>query len=340
MKSHPDIDPYRSRLTSSAFDRALLFDGLRVEELDALFRANGERPNWKAIARRGPIQASIKGDSQANLAEIKAQTQPRSLSGGVAHLASDHVGAVELDADHNFDERLLPEPMNLLFAQQWARLGLFPLHAAALRWQGHGILLLGDQGAGKSSLVLAALAHGAEVISDDWLLMGCHNSEIRAERLREFLMFRPGQTWDRFRNGFGKRSENRVEPAPDNQNSIRRIPDGRLVHCIAEDDPRYPEWTSLNRCLVLRAPNDIKSINPPEPKRPARSTLEPVNQSTLLAALIEAAMPILMTQRFSAERDRLFKQFQALASQLSARQAISGLDLIENPTTVMDRLFG
>jgi len=51
-------------------------------------------------------------------------------------------------------------------------------------------------------------------------------------------------------------------------------------------------------------------------------------------------MPILMTQRFSAERDRLFKQFQALASQLSARQAISGLDLIENPASVMDRLFG
>ena len=82
----------------------------------------------------------------------------------------------EPDADrHNL---LLPQALHLLLTQQWARAGLMPVHACAFSIAGQGILALGDRGAGKSSLVLAALAAGARIVSDDWLLLGLDTDQV------------------------------------------------------------------------------------------------------------------------------------------------------------------
>ena len=45
------------------------------------------------------------------------------------------------------------------------------LHATALAYEGHGVLILGASGAGKSSLALDLMAFGAELICDDAILL-------------------------------------------------------------------------------------------------------------------------------------------------------------------------
>jgi hypothetical protein len=46
-------------------------------------------------------------------------------------------------------------------------LGLVPLHAAAVGVQGRGLLLMGDSGAGKSTIALHCLLQGLELLSED-----------------------------------------------------------------------------------------------------------------------------------------------------------------------------
>ena len=41
------------------------------------------------------------------------------------------------------------------------------LHASCVAWQGHGALILGQSGAGKSALALQLMALGADLVSDD-----------------------------------------------------------------------------------------------------------------------------------------------------------------------------
>ena len=40
-------------------------------------------------------------------------------------------------------------------------------HASCVAWQGHGALILGQSGAGKSALALQLMAFGADLVSDD-----------------------------------------------------------------------------------------------------------------------------------------------------------------------------
>ena len=40
-------------------------------------------------------------------------------------------------------------------------------HASCVAWQGHGALILGQSGAGKSALALQLMALGADLVSDD-----------------------------------------------------------------------------------------------------------------------------------------------------------------------------
>ena len=312
--THPD----RCQIRSLAFDRSLHVAGLSAAEFEGLFRADRLRPDWPAIANRGPIRIHCgEDDLSTPTRSTPLDITQESCSGGKALLSSGRAGEVRLDPDVRPDDRLLPAPLNLLLAQQWARQGLFPLHAAALRWQGQGLLILGGQGAGKSSLVLAALDQGADIISDDWLLLGGHNEEARAERLREFLMFRPGPTWEAFGSTLGGRLD------------LRQNRDGRYLHAIAKENADFPAWTRLHRCLLLQ---------PPGSERPALTSIASLDHSTLLARLVEAAMPILMTQRFPMERDQLFNCLRALISSLPAISAITGLDLVARPGQVLERL--
>ncbi len=84
--------------------------------------------------------------------------------------------------------------------------GLFPLllgrgycdlHAAGLHWQGHGFLLVGDAGSGKSTATLALVAAGARYASDDALLLHTGAQGVRAVGFRHKLAIDPvhGERW-------------------------------------------------------------------------------------------------------------------------------------------------
>ncbi len=85
-------------------------------------------------------------------------------------------------------------------------MGLFPLllgrgycdlHAAGLNWQGHGLLLVGDAGCGKSTATLALVAAGARYASDDALLLHTGAQGIRAVGFRHKVAIDPahGERW-------------------------------------------------------------------------------------------------------------------------------------------------
>lgn len=50
-------------------------------------------------------------------------------------------------------------------------------HGTALYWNGHGIILTGPPCCGKSTLAMALINHGAELIADDQILISKKNDE-------------------------------------------------------------------------------------------------------------------------------------------------------------------
>jgi hypothetical protein len=67
--------------------------------------------------------------------------------------------------------------------------GLVPLHAAAISHRGRGLLLMGDSGAGKSTVALQCLLHGLEILSEDGVFV--RPADLRATGLANFLHLQP-----------------------------------------------------------------------------------------------------------------------------------------------------
>lgn len=60
-----------------------------------------------------------------------------------------------------------------------------PIHASAFAYKGAGCLILGESGAGKSSLVASALVHGATLIADDRLTLHSEGGVLYADAVPE-----------------------------------------------------------------------------------------------------------------------------------------------------------
>jgi len=310
------LDDRFCALRSDAFSTSLHCRGLSGSEFAGLFSSGSRRPDWHRLAEGLPLQIGLAGELPLEASQPSPGPWLVMDQGEVA-LTSDQPGQARIDPGADLDERLLPQPLHLLLAQQWARLGLFPLHAAAIEWQDRGVLLLGQRAAGKSSLVLAALAHGARIVSDDWLLVGRDAAgQWRAERLRQFLMLRPGRILDTF-----------SQPLPPDLIATR---DGRRVWPIGPGQAQFPAELKLDRCLWLDTPVDA---------RPARSVIGRIDQAKLLARLIESAMPILLTRNYPVETAALMDAFRALSTGLLVHTAVSGQDLLDKPAQVLERLL-
>jgi hypothetical protein len=65
---------------------------------------------------------------------------------------------------------------------------LVPLHAACVALQGRGLLLMGDTGAGKSTLSLQCLLNGLDFLSEDSVFVDAHT--LRATGIANFLHVR------------------------------------------------------------------------------------------------------------------------------------------------------
>ena len=82
------------------------------------------------------------------------------------------VARVFVQSPQPSDLYLLSHPvMSLVLMEVLKRRGLYPLHAAGLALEGHGVLLAGTSGAGKSTLSVALARGGFSFLSDDTVFL-------------------------------------------------------------------------------------------------------------------------------------------------------------------------
>jgi hypothetical protein len=82
-------------------------------------------------------------------------------------------------------------PFRWLFDGLAARRGMSTLHAAAVGLDGHGMLIAGRGGIGKSTMALACLGDGLDYIGDDYCLLD-HGKEPRVHALYSTAKWRRG----------------------------------------------------------------------------------------------------------------------------------------------------
>jgi hypothetical protein len=90
---------------------------------------------------------------------------------------------VFVEAPQESDLYLLSHPvLSVLLMELMKRRGLYPLHAAGLALDGHGVLLAGTSGAGKSTLSVALARRGFSFLSDDTVFLQSNPSgwQVRA----------------------------------------------------------------------------------------------------------------------------------------------------------------
>ncbi len=305
------------RLEATAIRTMLDIRGLAPRDVTNALGLGKQRFEW--TTRRGQIELSV--DNPA--ATVKAPTSVfnHDFDDGQVCLTSGGPGQLTFSHRHRHaGEAMLPASFNLLLAQQWARTGNIPLHAAAFRHSGRNILALGRQGSGKSTLGMAAIAAGGQLVSDDWILAAAPDrSQPMVERMRNFIMLRPGPATTRL---LAQTHGLRFEEAPGH---------GKWVHWL--DDEPHPQLPASGRI------DEIWWVTRPHGGRAEASQKTPIDGARILAALIESAMPLLFSARFPHERDMLLKACQRMISNCKCYQAVTGLDLIRNPTATLQHLI-
>jgi len=299
------------------FDAPIEVKGLSAKVMAGLFNgAASARAYWKPALQ---LTAALAGHPESPGPE----TLEQDLDDGRAVLRSGCPGKVMVESGHRLSEDLLqPQSLYLLLAQQWARAGLMLVHGAAFEFEGHGVLALGDRGAGKSVLTMAALAAGAKVVSDDWVMVGtAADGTVRAERLREFLMLRHGLVHDRLLSLPG------LKPV-----QLRNRPKSVVrMH----DQPDSLQSCFARVCRVDR----LWLLQRPRAGRTGSSKCSPAQPAGALSAIIRATMPILFSSRFALEAAALRKSTEVVLSGKRPFSICTGPDLLDNPSKVIASLL-
>lgn len=210
---------------------------------------------------------------------------------------------------------LLPPALRICIAQQCARLGAMPLHAACVEVLGECWLLLGSSGAGKSTLTMAALATGnARLVSDDWIMLQAAGDAVWASRLRPFVALR-----DLPNPGWQEAIEAAIGPLPE------VVPGQRQIVPLPSDDSVQPMSLPLTRVLLLSEPNTA---------RPTVTSAWAAAPEQVLEQLIFASVPLLYTAHFPAERNQLMATVKQLLRTTAAHCCMIGRDLLDDPAQV------
>lgn len=184
--------------------------------------------------------------------------------------------------------------------------GRFLFHAAGLKHNGKGYLILGKSGAGKSTTTLSLVGQGWKYLGDDALLLYQADSHIRAFGIP--VNFKADdQTIDRL---FKNINEN-------------------LAIKIAHD-ANFPYFSKRYLMIDKLYPNQFKAHCIPnfllftQPTSQERSELALVRKSEALKGVIEAS------PHFSLDPNHV-ELLSALVRQTTAYQLLAGKDVFENP---------
>jgi hypothetical protein len=286
--------------------------------LEGLFLGGAGRPGWEELKQVGPIRFGI---APADASKIPGESDPsfqRDFGDSCVRCSSNAGAVTRILPEHRQGDPLhIPTAMAFAFAQQWARHGHACVHGALLRVADTGVLVVGQRAAGKSVLSASALAAGGAIVSDDFLLTGFASGKLVGERIRRFLSLRRSWAARSLRETF-------TDAWTNNRNGSRaflRIPDG---------DARFPESSSIDRVWVLGRP---------KAGRRETSTLAPVEQAELYAAIVAAIQPLLLGADFPYERERLGAVVTHLVASTPAARIETGQDIVLEPAVTWQRLL-
>ncbi len=308
MKIQPDSTPGQCRICGDRIRFDIALKGLDAAQLNALLHGGNEQVDWLQLVRENGIWAD---NPDSTTQTDSDQPITHDLEDGRFDSTSGGPGQVIVEAHHQKPVNLLPQSLHLLLAQQWARSGILTLHAAAILTPNGGILVIGPRGGGKSVLTLSALAASFGVISDDWILLGKDKEDhIQVERLRPFMMLRQSWAADQLRTRLPRLASRQVGDRP---KQLIRLP---------ENTKRFPIGGPINQLWLL---------NRPRSARGHQTRLTPTSQSTALARVVEANMPLLFSKAFPTEHSALMGTIKALLKDAPAYEVETGTDIVEEP---------
>ena len=320
MQFRPGETPETAEIQPVGPAPPLVVGGIDADRLQTLFTGRATGKAWFPAGHVLTVDNPRAPDS-ANTNEPGRSAHD--LPDGRAILASGLPGRIEFGTEHRRQDLLLPQSLNLLLAQQWARSGIMMMHAACFEFGGVTTLVVGRKAAGKSILSMAALAAGGRVISDDWLLVALDpGGSAVAERLREFLMLREGWAGTQLRELLVDLPTQSASPRPKHTIALDRVP--------PDIQTRFPAAATVDQIWRLQRPRAGRS-------RDTRS--EALQQHHALAAIIESTMPLLYGAAFPAERRQLMHTAARLADGTRLRTVETGTDLIEAPRATLERIL-
>lgn len=294
---------------------AVRVSGLEAQALEAFLYGTGKRPEWVSAAGCAGIGAELLGAAPD---QTEAPVRVRELEDGRLETRSGGAGRVVPISAGLRADRMLPQSLHLLLAQQWARAGILVVHAAAVSTPQGGILILGSRGTGKSTLSVSALAAGLGAVSDDWMLLGIDPAnDITVERLRGFLMLR--QSWAAERLGV------QCPDLPLVTSPMRP----KQVMQLREDAHRFPASAPIRAVWLLQRPRGARA---------ERSVVRPASPAYCLRRLVEASMPLLFSAEFPHEHRALLATAQHLIGTAPCQILEPGTDLVEEPAAAWRRL--
>lgn len=209
-------------------------------------------------------------------------------------------------------ERLFGYAVSHAFARQGGAI----VHGAAFELDHRAVLTLGLSRAGKSTLSALALRAGAQVVSDDTLLVGQdRDGHTRVEALREEMYLRePTQT---------------LLPAALQANLQPTLLSGE--HRWMLDRSMAASFTrGIRPTLVLSTRVD---------RRLAVTRIQPMAKTDVLAELIRAASPLFLSLRYPVERAAMLPVLMNLALRAPGFRIRLGRDLFAAPDATFQRLL-
>jgi hypothetical protein len=290
--------------------QSLRVSGLPAECLDYIHgfvAAHGVAAPLNSVIEISGLPSMKAVDGSADASPLRLQTEFVS-----ATLSSGASAQVRLLKNLPVGDPKALLPLTAALTQQWLLAGFLSMHAAVLTLKRGTLLVLGNSHAGKSTLVRAALAIGARVVSDDLVRIAVTEAppsvaldnqviEICASSLRGFVRFRAG----------------------------RHSTEETIL--IRPGDARFLQHAVIDGIVFLR------SETPGNP-RAAQTQIGAISELEASAQMINQSAPLFLQGSFPIERQLLLRIIQRLVAKLPRVHALTGLDVYTAPEQAFEIL--
>ncbi len=195
--------------------------------------------------------------------------------------------------------------------------GVAILHGAAFQCNNSNVIVLGQSGAGKSTMAAAALAAGAQVVSDDSLLA--------AQSSADAITLASNRHWMSFETPtlplLPKYISSQLDCHGTTGYEYWTLPFDRAPQAIiSEISPRIAWFVSVDRRLKT-------------------SRIESISQDQALSRLVQATPSVFLSPRLMAERAGVWSVLVGLVNSCSMFRVRLGGDILLKPRETLEHLL-